>query len=116
MRKITCALALSFAVSAHAAPFLLSDAWLLADSLGNELPQPDTCQSVEGTAAAKPLTLLTTATGAKYIKQDLTGTTNGSHKLTITCKSNLWGVASAPVDFSFVAGAPTLPAGLRVAP
>lgn len=96
---------------ADAAPFLVSDPWPLTDL------QPDACTYTKGVAPTpKPLTLNTNTAGQKFVRHDLAGTTSGSHTLTIVCTNTLWGVASPPVNFQFAAGAPTAPAGLRLAP
>lgn len=112
MRKILALCLTLISAPAIAAPFLLSDPWPLTDAAGNPAQQPDTCQAVDG-AATLPLTLITTG-GQKSIKDDLAGTTSGTHNYVVTC-SNMWGSSSA-VNFPFAAGAPTVPAGLRVAP
>ena len=94
-----------------AAPFLVSDPWLATD------PQPDACSYTEPPSATpRPLTLNVNTAGQKFIRSDLAGTTNGAHTFVITCSNALWGLASAPVNFTFTAAAPTAPAGLRIAP
>jgi hypothetical protein len=85
----------------QAAPFLYSDPW----PAGSE---PDTCVAVEG-AVTTPLDLVGSP---KYIKDDLSGMT-GAHTWVITC-TNAWG-SSSPVNFTFKAGAPTAPVGIRIA-
>jgi hypothetical protein len=115
MKKTLLFAALTLAASqAFAGPFLLSDPWPVTDATGATLVQPDSCTAVEG-AVNKPLTLITVS-GAKQIKHDLAGTTNGTHKFTITCENTAWGISSAPVSFQFAAGAPTAPAGFRLVP
>lgn len=103
------------AAPAISAPFLISDSWPLTDVDGNTLLQPDSCTAAEG-AISKPLALISNGAGEKSIRHDLAGTANGTHNLVITCKNNLWGVASTPVNFPFAAGAPAAPAGFRLVP
>src|SRR5512147_3260936 len=105
------ALALFLPTFAVAAPFLVSDPWPATD------PQPDACSYTEPPSSTpRPLALNVNTAGQKFIRSDLAGTTNGAHTFVITCSNALWGLASAPVNFTFTAAAPTAPAGLRIAP
>jgi hypothetical protein len=111
MKKIAIAIALSAAASANAAPFLVSDPWPA------EAAQPDTCGYTEPPSSwVHPLAILTDTNGLKYIKQDMAGIPSGSHTISIVCNNDLWGLASAPVNFTFSASAPASPAGLRLVP
>lgn len=94
------------AVQALAAPFLQSDPWPAGAA------QPDACTATEG-ATTGPLTLIT-VNGAKQIKHDLAGATNGVHNITVTC-ANVWG-SSPAVPFAYTKSPPGGASGLHVAP
>jgi len=110
MPRLLLALFLALAPALSlAGPFLISDPWPATGQ------QPDTCTAIEQPGpTTRDLTLESTQTGLKYIREDLSDATPGAHTWSITC-ANQWGSSSA-VPFEFAAGAPTAPAGLRLAP
>ena len=97
-------LMLAFAYPAFSAPFLVSD------------PDPtqtaDQCVYQEGTAAP-----VVTPTVGFACHADLSTVTTGSHTLSVSLKSALWGTQSAAVPFTFARpGAIASPGSIRLAP
>lgn len=100
------AVIMTFAGSAMSAPFLVSDPWPAGG------PQPDTCVATEG-ASQIPLGLITQG-GAKSIRHDMVNIQSGEHTWAIKCE-NAWS-ESPSTPFSFAAGGPAAPTGIRLVP
>lgn len=105
MRAIFLTFLLLLSAPAVAGPFLISDQW------PDPASQPDTCTAKETGKPDVPLALIGTA--QKSIRADMASVV-GAHTWVITC-SNAWG-ASDPVNFTFVAGKPAAPTGIRLVP
>ncbi len=109
MRALLAAALLLGATAATAAPlFLVSDPWPATG------PQPDTCTATPANGNAISLTLVDAAPGSRAIHHNTDALPNGPHTWSVAC-ANVWG-SSGNVPFEFVKGAPSTPAGLRLAP
>lgn len=107
-RLIAAIVASSISTALSAAPYIVSDPYPTTGT------QPDTCKAVEGTKTYES-PVGKNADGTVFCHIDLAGAPNGSHAMQVYAVSTLWGSSTA-VPFSFVAGAPALPASLKLAP
>lgn len=107
MKKIIPTLLLLAAPGAYAAN-IVSDPYPPA---GN---QPDECAYIEGTMAPV-VSPVESVTGGVRCKINVDAVAVGPHTFKIFAKSAVWG-DSTQVNFTFTAGKPLLPGGLRIIP
>lgn len=87
---------------------------IVSDPYPASAAQPDSCAFIEGTAAPV-VSSIEIVTGGVRCSIVLPSTISGSHTYQIFAKSSVWGDSSA-VNFTFIAGKPAAPSGLRIVP
>lgn len=105
MRKL-CLLLMLFPLAASAAR-IVSDVYPLT------LPFPDECGYTEGTGAAV-MSLVESVTGGVRCNIPLVGVATGSHTFMVFARSAVWGDSAPKVPFTFIAGPPVVPGGIRI--
>ncbi len=106
MKSLSILILSAIALTANAAPFLVSDPYPV------DKPQPDTFLVFIGTSTTPVTSTPVKATdGTVSLKYDLAAIGAG-HKTVKVRAKNAWGESADSLPFGFTAGSPAVPGGL----